>query len=77
MGDFNHRRIQWKSLRSTGSKDQKCLQLAQVSFLTQHVIEPTRDENVLDIVLSSQKECVDNVNICEPNVHKARYKENI
>ena len=30
------------------------------------MLEPTRDENVLDIVLSSQKEFVDNVNICEP-----------
>ena len=30
------------------------------------MLEPTRGENVLDIVLSSQKECVDNVKICEP-----------
>ena len=37
-----------------------------MDFLTQHVLEPTRGENVLDIVLSSQKELVDNVNIFEP-----------
>ena len=30
-------------------------------MLTQHVLEPTSRENVLDIVLSSQKELVDNV----------------
>ena len=30
------------------------------------MLEATRGENVLDIVLSSQKEFVDNVNICEP-----------
>ena len=30
------------------------------------MLEPTRGKNVLDIVLSSQKEFVDNVNICEP-----------
>ena len=30
------------------------------------MLEPTRGENVLDIVLSSQKEFVDNVKICEP-----------
>ena len=35
-------------------------------FLTQHVLEPTREKNVLDIVLSSQKELVDNVKIFEP-----------
>ena len=42
------------------------LNLVQDSFLFQHMLEPTRDKNVLDIVLSSQKEFVDNVNICEP-----------
>ena len=61
MGDFNHGHIQWKSpvLESTGDEDQQFL--IQDSFLTQHVLEPTRGENVLDIVLSSQKELVDNV----------------
>ena len=66
MGDFNHGHIQWKSLESTGGEDQHFLCLIQESFLTQHVLEPTRVENVLDIVLSSQKELVDNVKIHEP-----------
>ena len=51
MGDFNHGHIQWKSLESTGGKDQQFLFLIQESFLSQHVLEPTRGENVLDIVL--------------------------
>ena len=55
-------RRQWKSLQSTESENQSFFfYLVQYSFLTQHVLEPTRGENVLDIVLSSQKECVDNV----------------
>ena len=54
MGDFNHGHIQWKSLESTGGEDQQFLFLIQESFLTQHVLEPTRGENVLDKVLSSQ-----------------------
>ena len=58
MGDFSHRHIQWKSLKSTGGENQQFLLLVQDSFLTQHVLEPTRGENVLDIVLSSQKEFV-------------------
>ena len=66
MGGFNHGRIQWKYVQSTGIEDQKFFNLVQNSFLTQHVLEPTRGENVLDIVLSSQKECIDNVMICEP-----------
>ena len=66
MGDFNHGHIQWKSLESTGGEDQQFIFLIQDSFLTQHVLEPTRGENVLDIVLSSQNELVDNVKIHEP-----------
>ena len=64
MGDFSHGRIQYISLQSTGSGDQKVLNLVQDSFLTQPVLEPARGENVLDIVLSSQREFVDYVNIC-------------
>ena len=66
MGDFYHGRIQWKSQQSTGSEDHIFFNLVQDSFLTQHVLEPTRGENILDIVLSSQKEFIDNVRICEP-----------
>ena len=42
MGDFNHGHIQWNSLESTGIEDQQFLCLIQDSFLTQHVLEPTR-----------------------------------
>ena len=44
----------------------KVLCLVQDNFLTQHVLEPTIAARVLDIVLSSQKEIVDNVVIQEP-----------
>ena len=66
MGDFNHGNIKWDSLQSTGVEDQRFLCLIQDNFLTQHVLEPTRAARVLDIVLSSQKEFVDNVVIQEP-----------
>ena len=60
MGDFYHGHIQWKSLESTMGEDQQFLFLIQVSFLSQHVLEPTRRENVLYIGLSLLKEFVDN-----------------
>ena len=66
MGDFNHGNIKWDTLQSTGVEDSTFLCLVQDNFLTQHVFEPTRAARVLDIVLSSQKECVDNVDIQEP-----------
>ena len=58
----------WKSLESTGGEDQQFLLLIQDSFLTQHLLEPTMGVNVLDLVLSSQNELVDNVKTCKPLV---------
>ena len=55
MGDFNPGNIKWDSLQSTGVEDQRLLCLVQDTFLTQHVLEPTRAARVLDIVLSSHK----------------------
>ena len=66
MGDFNHGHIQYKFLESRGGEDQQFLLLIQDSFLTQHMLEPTRGENVLELHLSSQNELVDNVKIHEP-----------
>ena len=54
--------------------------LLQISVLFQHVVEPTMGEDVLDIVLPSQKEFVDNVKIYDPrwssnNFDKGTYKD--
>ena len=46
--------------------NEKTRQTEETKYLTQHVLEPTRAARVLDIVLSSQKEFVDNVVIQEP-----------
>ena len=66
MGDFNHGNITLDTLQSTGVEDQTCLCLVHDNFLNQHVSEPTRAARVLDIVLASQKEFVDNVVVQEP-----------
>ena len=62
MGDFNSGHL----YRVPGERIKSFFNLIQDSFLSQHVLEATRGENVLDIVLSSQKEFLDNVKICEP-----------
>ena len=65
MGDFNHADIRWNSLDSCD--DSKAfLMLVQDCFLTQHVSEPTRGDNILDLILSTQKEMIDNVRVIEP-----------
>ena len=52
MGDLNHgHTVQWKSLESTGGEDQQFICFIENSFLTQHVLEPTRGENILDLVV--------------------------
>ena len=48
------------------SQDQIYFVLMQSSFLSHHVLEPTRGENVLDIVLLSYKNLVADIKICEP-----------
>ena len=53
MGDFNHGNIKWDSLQSTGVEDQR-------------FFVPGTASRVLYIVLSSQKEFVDNVVMQEP-----------
>ena len=49
MGDFKHGRIQWKSIQSSGSEDQKFLNLVQDSCLTQHVLEPTQIYFIINV----------------------------
>ena len=66
MGDFNHGHVQWKSLDSAGGDAHECLLPTQDCFLTQHVLEPTRGGNVLDLILFSQNELVDNVKVRQP-----------
>ena len=65
-GDFNHVHIRWKYLECTRGEDQQFIFFIQDSFLTQHVLEPDRGDNVLDLVLSSQNKLVDNVKLHEP-----------
>ena len=45
MGDFNHADIRWNSLDSCDDGKAFCM-LVQECFLTQHVSEPTRGDNV-------------------------------
>ena len=58
-GDFNHRSIDWKALSCSGSiADQRFLDIVQDNFLSQHVVDPTRGQNVLDLVFSSEPDLI-------------------
>ncbi len=64
-GDFNHRTIDWDLLHSQ-AEGQAFLDLSLDCYLVQKVNEPTRGENILDLVLVSDENMVENVKVSEP-----------
>lgn len=64
-GDFNHRTIDWDRLHSQ-AEGRKFLDLTLDNFLVQHVKEPTRGENILDLVLTSDENMVECLQVREP-----------
>ena len=52
-GDFNYRGINWDLLQSD-SEGQKFLDVILDCFMDQHVRQPTRGKNILDLVFSTE-----------------------
>ena len=63
-GDFNHETIDWE-LMEAGSEGQKFMELTEDQFLTQHIKEPTRGNNILDLILSTNPNQITNVKVGE------------
>ena len=61
-GDFNHETIDWE-LMEAGVEGQTFLEATEDLFLIQHVKEPTRESNILDLILSSNPNQIQNVKI--------------
>ena len=66
MGDFNYRNIDWNLNLAEGGEGQEFIELIDDLFLTQNVKNPTRGENILDLVLSSEPGLVDDLKIICP-----------
>ena len=66
MGDFNYRGIDWNLNTVEGGEGQELLEIIEDLFLTQHVRNPTRGENILDLVISSEPGLVDNLQVICP-----------
>ena len=57
--DFNHQSIDWEALSCSGSiADQRFLDMVQDNFLSQHVVDPTRGQHVLDLLMSSEPDLI-------------------
>ena len=65
-GDFNHRTINWETLHSE-AEGRRFLELLMDCFLTQHVMEPTRGEITLDLVLTTNPHIIDKMLVSEPS----------
>jgi len=65
MGDFNYRDINWETGES-GRLGEEFLDLVNDCFLFQHVNCPTRERNILDLVLSTEVNMVEDLEVREP-----------
>src|SRR6218665_418420 len=64
MGDFNHH-IDWSKREGKDNTDESFLDCMDECFLTQHVIEPTRGDNILDLVISMDERMIEEVKVGE------------
>ena len=63
MGDFNCN-INWQA-RTTNNEGQRLLDFASEEYLTQWVKKPTRGNNTLDLVFSSEENMISNLDVGE------------
>ena len=63
MGDFNYKDINWQTHQASEPIAQKFLDCLEDSFLTQHVTQPTRDNSVLDLVITDEPGMIDHVGV--------------
>ena len=62
MGDFNYRNIDWEAL--VGDQEaEEFLNVVQDNFLRQIINEPTRGNNILDLVLTNREEVIKDTEI--------------
>ena len=64
MGDFNYQGINWETLEAD-SMSQGFFDLTQDCFLMQHVLVPTRYNNILDLVITTKANVVENTQVME------------
>ena len=64
MGDFNFPHINWNTYDSDAASV-SFINLVMDNYLSQYVKEPTRESNLLDLVLTSEEAMVENVEVLE------------
>ena len=63
MGDFNYGDIDWGSQLAGGGEATEFSDLTNDAFLVQHVLTPTRESNILDLIFSSDNDMEENLEV--------------
>ena len=68
VGDFNRCSIDWSNVRAleNSAKCELLLDIVQDNFLTQLVKSPTRENNIMDLVLVTSPDIIENVSVGAP-----------
>ena len=66
MGDFNFPGVSWAQLKADDAGGQKFVNVVMDCFLEQHVLTPTRKDNILDLVLTNEIQVRDEVKVTAP-----------
>ena len=65
IGDFNYRDIDWETMQTSSSRSEAFMEVVMDNLLIQHVTQPTRQESLLDLVITSNPDMIDEVEIIE------------
>ena len=63
IGDFNYREINWETMQAGSKKAEDFLDVVMDNLWTQHVTKPTRLNSLLDLVLTSNPNMVDEADV--------------
>lgn len=68
VGDFNSPDVNWLNIRATNNSTnyELLFDIIQDNFLSQLVGEPTRDQNILDLMLATSTDIVQDLIVGEP-----------
>ena len=65
MGDFNLPEINWNDHSFVESESGRLINFIEDNFLFQFVKEPTRNHNILDLIMSNQEHLINHTEVCE------------
>ena len=65
LGDFNLPHIDWQTLTAVEAESHRMLEFIHDNFLSYLLAEPTRENNILDFVITSQEHLINSITVGE------------